>query len=476
MFTVDNLYDHVSKDVPTYPPFSIGDITLENPARFLTTHEVKQTTRNQTICEIGLVEENLDLERASRAVNHLMHLYPFLSYGVQFDAEHKWMRYLPQEVHTYNLAFEETPLSSFDEIGNYVAAATDVLHSQKLSHWSVVKIEVPELPTVRAGLVFKVYHCLMDGVAIMQLLKKFNELYVSASELLEIPSPIQVTNFRSIMSCQPDFQSSQQPLKKSALNLSKLTGQFKEENQFGSKLKYLDQIGVLCHHYRPEQICRVPGVQYSFSLYSLYITQLVAYMYFNKDLAITEDYVCPVVDLRRDIQLLQSGRYPCIDVNKILGQSALPCLLVSKGNQETSVQQIANQMQKQFEMSKTSSEMKWQQIAQNEVGPSSFKLNLDILMCSNIGKMDLGVGPVAHMIGFSSAHHIWEKPILYPANSVHSGKFGVFVFEGDYKLYSKDQQRKNDRVFIEMNRIIIKKGAENVTVSDIVKLYESVWK
>ncbi|CAL5991316.1 Conserved_hypothetical protein [Hexamita inflata] len=475
MFTVDNLYDHISKDVSAYPPFSIGDITLENPARFLTTHEVKQTTRNQTICEIGLVEEDLDLERASKAVNHLMHLYPFLSYGVQFDAEHKWMRYLPQEVHTYNLAFEETPLSSFDEIGNYVAAATDVLHSQKLSHWSVVKIEVPELPTVRAGLVFKVYHCLMDGVAIMQLLKKFNELYVSASELLEIPSPIQVTNFRSIMSCQPDFQSSQQPLKKSALNLSKLTGQFKEENQFGSKLKYLDQIGVLCHHYRPEQICRVPGVQYSYSLCSLYIAQIAAYLYFNKDLT-SEDFQTLMMDLRRDLALLNSGRYSNLDFDKILGQAAQPLFLISKGNINTSVQDIALELQHKFEMSKTTSEVKWQQIVQNEVGPSTFKLNIDIIMCSNIGKMDLGVGPLAHMIGFSSAHHIWEKPILYPANSIHSGKFGVFVFEWDFKIYSKEQQKLNDLVFLQMNQLIIERGAENVLVSDVVKIYESVWK
>ncbi|CAL6012407.1 Conserved_hypothetical protein [Hexamita inflata] len=182
------------------------------------------------------------------------------------------------------------------------------------------------------------------------------------------------------------------------------------------------------------------------------------------------------MDLRRGLALLNSGRYSNLDFDKILGLAAQPLFLISKGNINTSVQDIALELQHKFEMSKTTSEVKWQQIVQNEVGPSTFKLNIDIIMCSNIGKMDLGVGPLAHMIGFSSAHHIWDKPILYPANSVHSGKFGVFVFEWDFKIYSKEQQKLNDLVFLQMNKLIIERGTENVLVSDVVKIYESVWK
>ncbi|CAL6012465.1 Conserved_hypothetical protein [Hexamita inflata] len=475
MFNVDQLFDHLPQDVPAPPPFTVGDITLENPGRFMTAHEVKQASRNQTICDLGLIETELDLERASNAINHIMHLYPFLSYGVKFDQEKKWMRYVPQPVQTYNLRLDEQKLTSFEDIGNHIACASLVLNSQKLSHWSLHQVQIPQVPKVKLALSIKIYHSLIDGASVMTILKKFNELYSSAS-ISSTPKPLQLTNYRSVMSCDPSCAPNNNPLSRRAMNFSKMTGQFKEENQFGSKLKFLDQIGLNCNYYKEEDICRVKGVQYSFSLYAVYITQLVGYMFFNKDIKENEEFTGMAVDLRRNVDFLKRGRYPELDLDVILGQAAAPIPLIAKANSKTTTQEIALQFQKQFEAYKLTDEAAFQQIAQNEIGPAVFKLNLDgSLLCSNVGKMDLGEGPLQQMIGFSSAYHVWDRPICYPANAFHRGQYGIFVLEWDFKLFDKEHQKINNEIFLDINKAIIQKGAENVSIQDVIQLYEAKW-
>ncbi|CAL5991494.1 Conserved_hypothetical protein [Hexamita inflata] len=462
MFQVESLFDYQAKEKTVYPPFDASSIKLNDPNRFLTTYEVKQSTRNMTICDLGLIEGELSLDRASKVINHLMRLYPFFSYGIRYDEEAQWMRYVQQPVREVSLQISKT-LNSLQDIGDFIAAASHSLNSQKLSHWEVVNINIPEMPTVRQALSIKIYHTLIDGVSVMQLLKKFNTIYSDSSfNFDQIPAPIQLSNFRPVMSYSG--QSIQQSPSVQNYPFTQISGQF--DSPHGSNLKFMDEFKLRCRCYNECDMARIPKVQYSFSLYAIQMALFAGYAYFNKNINLNQKFVGAAVDLRRE-KFVQT-----VDFENVLGQSATTTGMLVSGTINSSLQQVAEQLQNQFTNSELTEEKFWQKTLVNEIGPIQFKKGPECsIICSNVGKMDLGEGPIAQMIGYSSHTHVWDKPVLGFTSAVHRGKIGMFVLEWDVSMFTEIQQEQNSKIYVELNKLIKEKGPQNVTVQDAHDLY-----
>ncbi|CAL6056586.1 Conserved_hypothetical protein [Hexamita inflata] len=480
MYNIPNLFDYYPKDKPATPTFKLSDISLDNPNRVLSTHEVKQNSRNLTIQDFGLCETEFDFERANKVINYLMKLYPFLSCGIKYDEDIKWIRYDEQPLQMYNITEYDHHYKSLKEIGDHMTNAAHLLNNNKLSHWQFIKLTVPEWPTVKAAVVVSIYHTLVDGPAVMLLLKKFNQCYSNLDlNLDETPKPIQLSNFRSIMGydesrgLQPKYDPN--PRK---LPFTKITGQFKQDNPYGSNLKFLEEFGIICRHYSESEFCRIRGVQYTFSLYAVQMAQFAAYAYFNGDLTAEQPFIGLAHDLRRNYEYFKNGKLPNIDLeNQIIGQAAVSLPLVSKGTLSTSLQDLADQFQKQFDSNKQSDEQFWQTIINNEINPVTLYLPIPVsVLTSNIGKMDLDIGPIVHMIGQNTSAHVWnEEPAAFGC-CINRGKIGIIITEWDLKLFSQEQTEWNDVVFRKINKLVIEKGAENVFVKDVVALFEETWK
>ncbi|CAL6058092.1 Conserved_hypothetical protein [Hexamita inflata] len=317
MFQVDCLFDFRATDQAVTPSMDEHQISINEPNRFLTSYEVKQSTRNMTVCELGLVEGELSLDRANKVINRLMRLYPFFSYGIRYDEDAQWMRYVQQPVREVSLQISKT-LNSLQDIGDFIAAASHSLNSQKLSDWEVVNINIPEIATVKQALCVKVYHTLMDAVSVMQLLKKFNEMYQDVDCRFDDVEPVQLSNYRPVMSYDPELGIQSHREESHAhgprVNVTQITGQYKDT--LGSALKQMDECSLRCRFYRSEDIARIPNVQYSFSLYAIHFAQIAAYAYFNRDLPRDQKFVGCGVDLRRESEMLKT------DFDTVLGQSA----------------------------------------------------------------------------------------------------------------------------------------------------------
>ncbi|CAL5993221.1 Conserved_hypothetical protein [Hexamita inflata] len=464
MFQVVNLFDHQKQDETVFPPFSASDIKLDDPNRFLTTYEVKQSTRNMTNCDLGLIEGELCLDRANKVINHLMQLYPFFSYGLRYDQEAKWMRYVQQPVLEVNLQVSTT-LNSLQDIGDFIAAASHSLNSQKLSHWEVVNVHIPEMPTVKQALSIKTYHVLIDGVSVMQLLKKFNQLYSNADFSFDKPEPVQVSNYRPAMSYQGELDGLA-PLKPGlqTFSLTKITGQF--DGPSGSSIKFMDEFKLRCRCYNEAEMARIPNVQYSFSLYAIQMAHFAGYAYFNKDLQKDQKFIGAAVDLRRE-KFVQN-----IDFENILGQSATTAGMMVSGTIHTTLQEIADQLQSQFANTELTAQKFWQKTLGNEVGPIQFKKGPEVsILCSNIGKQNLDVGPIVQMIGYSSHTHVWDTPSTLFSNSMYRGKMGMFALEWDVGIFNEEQQTQCSQIYVELNKLIKMKGADSVTIEDACQLY-----
>ncbi|CAL5974530.1 Conserved_hypothetical protein [Hexamita inflata] len=470
MFPVACLYDYNDKDALIYHPFQQQPVIIDDPNRLLTSNEVKQSTRNMTICEFGVSETSFDLERASKAINYLMELYPFFSYGVKYDENVKWMRYVEQPVQKIMLSVQQI-CNTLQDMGDIIASASQSLNSQKLIHWEVVNMNVPEMPTVKQALVVKIFHTLVDAMSIMQLFKRFNEIYSDKSFDFSNPVPVQLSNYRPIMSFDQNLKVEIQqtnPLKQQHSQITQITGQFKE--WLGSNQKQMEDCKIRCRYYKKEDIAKINNVKYSFSLYAMHFAQIAAYAYFNKDLEQDQKFIGSGVDLRREKYL---GN---IDFDQILGQSATYSGMLVSATTETTVQQLANQLQNQYDKAELSSEKFWLQTCVSEMGSVRFDKGPNLsLSCSNLGKMNLGEGPIIQMIGYSSHTHVWDKPMLGFANTVSNGKLGMFIIEWDLNMFSEQQQVQNSQIFKKINRLIAQKGAENVLISDIIIMYKTLF-
>ncbi|CAL6064378.1 Conserved_hypothetical protein [Hexamita inflata] len=478
MFSVPNLFDYYPKDQPAVPSYKMSDIALDKPNRVLSTHEVKQNSRNLTIQDFGVCEEEFDFSRASQVINYLMKLYPFLSYGIKFDEDLKWIRYDQQAPQEYDIKEYDFHFKSLDEIGDHLTKAAHYLSGTKLTHWQFVKLSIPEWPTAKAAVVVTIYHTLVDGPAVMLLLKKFNQCYSNLDlRLDETPTPIQLSNFRPVM-CYNE-ERGLQPVRVQAQKqypFTKITGQFKDQ-QAGSNLKYLDEYGIICRHYKEEDFCRIRGVQYTFSLYAVQMVQFAGYAYFNKDVEANKPFLALAPDLRRYYDSFKLGKIPNLDlINEVIGQAAISIPLVSKGNLNTTLQELANQFQTQFENQKQSDEQFWQTIINSEMIPITSYLPLPCsILVSNIGKMDLDVGPIVHMIGQTTSAHVWNEPPAAFNCCINRGKLGIVLTEWDLKLFTKQQTEWNDTVYRRIHKLVIERGAENVFVKDVVQLFEEIW-
>ncbi|CAL5983887.1 Conserved_hypothetical protein [Hexamita inflata] len=472
MFQVDCLFDFHGTDQTVTPSMNEYSISINEPDRFLTSYEVKQSTRNMTVCELGLIEGELSLDRANKVINRLMRLYPFFSYGIRYDEEAQWMRYVQQPVREVSLQISKT-LHSLQDIGDFIAAASHSLNSQKLSDWEVVNINIPEIATVKQALCVKVYHTLMDAVSVMQLLKKFNEMYQDIDCRFDDVEPVQLSNYRPVMSYDPELgiQSHRQESHAHGprVKVTQITGQYNDT--LGSALKQMDECNLRCRFYRSEDIARIPNVQYSFSLYAIHFAQIAAYAYFNKDLPRDQKFVGCGVDLRRENEMLKT------DFDTILGQSATASGVYIQASLQTTLQQLADQMQRSHDSKDKSPEKFWEYALVNEMGPVQFDKGPSscCLFVSNIGKMNLGSGPIVQMVGYASHTHVWDQPMLGIANTVNNGKIGSFVVDWDVKMFTENQQEQNSQIYLELNKLIIARGAEIVCVQDVVDIYERLF-
>ncbi|CAL6013926.1 Conserved_hypothetical protein [Hexamita inflata] len=297
----------------------------------------------------------------------------------------------------------------------------------------------------------------------MQLFKLFNQFYSTGLSM----QPVQITNYRPIMSCE---HTELKPLTENQLNqkipLTQITGQF--GGWLGSQQQLFQDSKIRCRHYSQEDTARVGGVKYSFSLYAMHFAQIAAYAYFNKDLELEQKYIGAGVDMRREKHLDK------VDFEQVLGQSATYSGMLASATPQTTVLEIAEQLQKQSEKADLTSEKFWQQQHVSEMGPVRFDkgpANVSLL-CSNLGKMNLGEGPVAQMVGFSSNTHVWDKPSLGIVNTVSNGKLGVFFVEQDVNMFAEEQQEQSAEIYRLINRRIIESGADRVLVSDIIQLYQ----
>ncbi|CAL6013928.1 Conserved_hypothetical protein [Hexamita inflata] len=269
------------------------------------------------------------------------------------------------------------------------------------------------------------------------------------------------------MSCE---HTELKPLTENQLNqkipLTQITGQF--GGWLGSQQQLFQDSKIRCRHYSQEDTARVGGVKYSFSLYAMHFAQIAAYAYFNKDLELEQKYIGAGVDMRREKHLDK------VDFEQVLGQSATYSGMLASATPQTTVLEIAEQLQKQSEKADLTSEKFWQQQHVSEMGPVRFdKGSANVsLLCSNLGKMNLGEGPVAQMVGFSSNTHVWDKPSLGIVNTVSNGKLGVFFVEQDVNMFAEEQQEQSAEIYRLINRRIIESGADRVLVSDIIQLYQ----
>ncbi|CAL6013298.1 Conserved_hypothetical protein [Hexamita inflata] len=468
MFPVACLYDYSAKDAIMTHPFQQQQVKLDDPNRLLTSSEVKQSTRNMTICEFGVSEIYLDLERASKVINFIMELYPFFSYGVKYDENVKWMRYVEQPVQKFQLSVQQN-YNSLQDIGDVIASASQSLNSQKLIHWEVMNMNIPEIPSIKQALIVKVYHTLGDGVSVMLLFKRFNEIYSDNSFNFNSPQPIQLSNFRPIMSYDQNLKIEHHEFNPSKYQLTQITGQYKDE-QLGSRQHMMEDCKIRCRYYKKEDIAKINNVQYSFSLYAMHFAQIAAYAYFNKDLEQDQKFIGSGVDLRREKYL---GN---IDFNQIFGMSATYSGILVSATTETSVQQIAYQLQYQYNNADMTPEKFWQHTLVSEMGPVQFDKGPNIsLMCSNLGKMNLGDGPIIQAIGQCSHTHVWDKPMLGISNVISNGTLGMFIVEWDLNMFTELQQLQNAQIYNKLNLEIIQKGAENVLISDVINMYSMLF-
>ncbi|CAL6078492.1 Conserved_hypothetical protein [Hexamita inflata] len=468
MYQVECLYDYYDKNQAVQPPFTANDLQISDPKRFLTTYEVKQNTRNMTICDMGLMEVTLDINRASKVLTYLMYQYPFFSYGIEFDHKAGWLRYVQQEVQPVELQIV-TQFKSLEDLASFIDQASNSLNSNKLVLWELVEIQIPEMPTVVQALSMKVHHTLVDGVSIIALFKKFNEIYEDKSFNFVRPNPVQISNYRPVMSYQNQLVNFTPKVSPLPIQVTQITGQFKDK-QFGSNLKVMDELKIRCRHYKEEDLARIQNVQYSFSLYATYLAQFAAYAYFNEDITKDQKFVATAVDLRREVHIQQT------DFQTILGQTATANGMLVSGTISTSLQHLADQLQSQFTNQDNSASRFWQRTLAHEVGPVSFNKGPECsVICSNVGKMNLGVGPIVQAIGYTSYTHVWDKPILGFANSIHRGKIGTFVLEWDVQMFTIDQQTAQSLIFVKLNQMIKTKGAENVSVQNVVDLYQELF-
>ncbi|CAL6104855.1 Conserved_hypothetical protein [Hexamita inflata] len=479
MYNVECLFDHHPVDQVAIANFDISEININNPERPFTSLEMKQTSRNMAVGDLGFVEEDIDFGRATLVINYLMQMYPFFSYGVQYDQKLHWMRYKSQDVQQYQIDKYACELISLKQVGDYIASACHCLSSTKLSHWEIVKINVPELPTVKSAISVKFYHTLIDGASVMILFKKFNQLYSNLDLDLTIkPEVVQLSNFRSLMVY--DEETHPRPPKDNhehKLNLTKMTGTFKELNEYGSSLKHLEDYGVICRHYTEQQICRIPNVQYSFSLYAVQMAQFMGYAYFHGDIDIDQQYFGMAADIRRNLQFHYEGKIPNLDLtNRILGQAAVTSGLFSKGTTQTTLQNIAQQFQMQFENYKETSQKFWNTVISNETTDIYCRRCIPCsVVTSNLGKMDLDDGPIIQMAGYNTSVHNWDEAPCALACAFHRGKLGILVMEWDFKIFTEQQKENNNQVFLEINKQVKERGAENVTIQDVIEMYRTIW-
>ncbi|CAL6029500.1 Conserved_hypothetical protein [Hexamita inflata] len=93
MFNIKCLFDYQAPGQLSVPPYNYTEVSMNDPNRLLVQHEIKQTANNQCICDMVLSEQELDFKRASKVINYINQLYPFLSSKIVYDEKAKWMRY-----------------------------------------------------------------------------------------------------------------------------------------------------------------------------------------------------------------------------------------------------------------------------------------------------------------------------------------------------------------------------------------------
>ncbi|CAL6053414.1 Conserved_hypothetical protein [Hexamita inflata] len=475
MFNIKCLFDYQTPNQISVPPYKYTEVSLNNPNRLLVQHEIKQTANNQCICEMVLSDQELDFKRASKVINYINWLYPFLSSKIVYDESVKWMRYEQQEIFKYNIEDYNENIRSLDELGNYISGAHLKLSDSKLSNWEIIRFSIDELQNIKTALVVQIYHTLVDGGAAMMLFKKFNVLYSDMSIDLDIqPKPLQLSNYRSIMSYDSKLN-----LKQTELNNRRKFQLSKFSNQ--STAKKNENFPIIVRHYAESQICRIQSVQHSVSLYTVQMAQYVGFLYFNKDLHADSPFVTLCADIRRNIDVHERGAIKNLDFNNdVIGQTATTTGFLSKGTLQTTLREIANQFQTQFKNYKQSDENFWQRVIDNEL-PVNHLEYLESgqpfsIFTSNMGKMDLANGPMVHFLGSQTFANVYQNVPAVFSSCFGRGKFGVFITEIDFKIFNKEQKKAFQTVYIEINKQVIEKGAENVNIQDVVNIYSQRWK
>ncbi|CAL6050606.1 Conserved_hypothetical protein [Hexamita inflata] len=474
MYSVKTLFDYQPSDKISQPPYSYSDISINDPNRLLIQHEIKQTSNNLCICDMALSETLLDFCRASKVINYIHHLYPFLSTSIVYDEKLQWMRYKQQDICKVSITDYAAEITSMDQLGAYLSTFYSKLSETKLCHWEIVKIDIEELKQIKVALSISIYHTLVDGGSVMMLYKKFNQLYSDLSvDLDSIPSPIQQTNFRSLMAYDSKLNLKQSDIaSKYGRNLP-LT---KFSNR--SRAKPFEQYDIICRYYSEDQLCRIPNVQYSISLFTIQLAQYVGYLYFNEDLKSSESFLTLTGDVRKNTEFHQNGVIPGLDLSVILGQTATTSAYVCKGTSNTTLRQIADQFQTQFLSFKQTVENFWQKVIDDNA-PVAHLNKTGMQPCStftsNLGKPDLGEGPLVQFMGNQTFANIYESPAAF-LSCFCRGKCGVIVTELDFKIFSKKELEGFNQVYIAINKKVKEVGAENITVQDVADIYTAIWK
>ncbi|CAL6045513.1 Conserved_hypothetical protein [Hexamita inflata] len=475
MFNIKCLFDYQAPGQLSIPPYNYTEVSMNDPNRLLVQHEIKQTANNQCICDMVLSEQELDFKRASKVINYINQLYPFLSSKIVYDEKAKWMRYEQQEIFTFDIKEYAEEINSLDQLGDYISNSYLKLSDDKLSNWEILRLNIDEFKNVKTALAIQMYHTLIDGGAAMMLFKKFNILYSDMSIDLDVkPEPVQLSNFRSIMAYDSKLNLKQVPELKNKRNfqLSKYSNQ--------STAKRNEQYAVVVRHYHESQICRIPNVQYSVSLYTVQMAQYVGYLYFNKDLNLDQPFVTICGDIRRNVEVHENGIIPNLDLsNTIIGQTATTTGFISKGSLHTSLSDISAQFQVQFKNYKQTDENFWQKVIDNEAPVNHFQFLENGQPCStftsNMGKMDLAEGPMVHFLGSQTFANVYQSTPTVFSSCFCRGKFGIFITEIDFKIFNKRQQNAMNQVYIAINKKVIEKGAENVSIQDVVDIYTQIW-
>lgn len=444
--------------------FDFSELDINNPRRPLTSPEIRQFEMQSNIVCIGFLDdEKTDLKRLTECVNYIMHIYPFLSGGIEYDEKIRWMRYRPPRdgvIKTFDLEKQLLgpdgqplpPITSGAQLLSVFNGTTDFMDNDNLCNWKLFAVRRPEVVTpddeflmadFRYALVLTVPHSMGDGSSYYSVYKKINEVYESGKPITPENfdfTPRQMTCFRASLAVPMEYMKQMEPLevRRAIPNIAVA----KVRNPTPINHNFMKGFPRRATIVDPKQFFREPGHLTALCMSAVSLAINAAYGYMHEDYDINSDEPIPMasLDIRRAYEFFAKGRIPGLKLGEEhIGQGTVGAMCHVEVTPKVTVLDLIHQVTKAYEnIQSRPDDVRWRMYGTVDVMPACKKIEAmgATAVISNVALVDLGPSyPICCMLGAAGSDNPGAQLMIATYTLSSSKKYGCYLFAGRSDAY-----------------------------------------